>query len=73
MKCLRWLRALWQTLFRSSALDRDAEAEIEAYLDASGIRFLEDASNADPRYTRNRIRHQELPRLTSAAGGGAAL
>jgi tRNA(Ile)-lysidine synthase len=41
-------------------------AEIEAYLGARGIRFLEDASNADPRFTRNRIRHQEIPRLTSA-------
>ncbi len=41
-------------------------AEIEAYLDERGLRFREDRSNADPRFLRNRIRHEELPRLTAA-------
>ena len=40
--------------------------EIESYLEERGASFREDASNADPRFTRNRIRHQELPRLSSA-------
>ena len=40
--------------------------EIESYLKERGASFREDASNADPRFTRNRIRHQELPRLSSA-------
>lgn len=40
--------------------------EIEAYLEERGARFREDESNADPRFTRNRIRHLELPRLSSA-------
>ncbi len=40
--------------------------EIESYLEERGASFREDASNADPQFTRNRIRHQELPRLSSA-------
>ena len=40
--------------------------EIESYLEERSASFREDASNADPRFTRNRIRHQELPRLSSA-------
>ncbi len=40
--------------------------EIEDYLGERGASFREDASNLDPRFTRNRIRHQELPRLSTA-------
>ena len=40
--------------------------EIERYLEERGASFREDQSNADPRFTRNRIRHEELPRLSSA-------
>ena len=38
-------------------------AEIEAYLACNGIAHMEDESNADPAYTRNRIRLEILPRL----------
>ena len=38
-------------------------AELTGYLDALHQPYRHDASNADPRYTRNRIRHQLLPRL----------
>jgi tRNA(Ile)-lysidine synthase len=38
-------------------------AELVAYLDAIGQPCRHDQSNADPRFTRNRIRHQLLPRL----------
>jgi tRNA(Ile)-lysidine synthase len=37
--------------------------ELTGYLDAIGQPYRHDASNADPRFTRNRIRHQLLPRL----------
>lgn len=37
--------------------------EITAYLAALGQPFRHDSSNADTRFTRNRIRHQLLPRL----------
>ncbi len=40
--------------------------EIESYLEERGASFREDQSNADPRFTRNRIRLEELPRLSSA-------
>lgn len=38
-------------------------AWIEADLAAAGIAWREDSSNADPRYTRSRIRHELVPRL----------
>lgn len=37
--------------------------ELDAYLSAHNIPHVEDASNADPRYTRNRLRAQVLPVL----------
>jgi tRNA(Ile)-lysidine synthase len=44
---------------------RDAVATLEA----AGLPWLEDASNSDPRFFRNRVRHSVLPRLTEASGG----
>ena len=38
-------------------------AEIEEFLTARGIPWREDASNADHRFARNRIRHGLLPQL----------
>ncbi len=43
-----------------------ARADIEAWLRARGISWREDASNRDPRYLRNRIRHQLLPELVQS-------
>ena len=37
--------------------------EIEAELCARHLPYVEDSSNSDPRYTRNRLRHQVLPLL----------
>ncbi len=42
--------------------------EIDAYVAEHGLEFCEDASNADPRHTRNRVRHEILPMLTKAFG-----
>jgi tRNA(Ile)-lysidine synthase len=42
------------------SLRRDA---VVTYLDTLGQKFLEDASNRDPRFTRNRLRHVLLPHL----------
>lgn len=39
--------------------------QIRAYLAARGLAFVEDPSNRDPAYTRNRIRHRLLPLLRS--------
>ncbi|MDQ2906530.1 MAG: tRNA lysidine(34) synthetase TilS [Chloroflexota bacterium] len=44
-------------------------AETVAYCRAHGIVPLEDASNADPRFTRNRIRHELLPLLAELNPG----
>jgi tRNA(Ile)-lysidine synthase len=38
-------------------------AEVLEYLSAQGLKFREDASNADTRFLRNRIRHELLPLL----------
>ncbi len=40
-----------------------SRAEIEAFLRGQGIRWREDASNQESRFTRNRIRHVLLPEL----------
>lgn len=37
--------------------------EILAYLSSRGLPYCTDASNTDPRFVRNRIRHEEIPRL----------
>ncbi len=37
--------------------------EVEDYLRSRGIAWRDDASNRDPRFARNRIRHQLLPQL----------
>jgi len=39
--------------------------QLEGYLKTRNQPFREDASNGDPRFTRNRIRHQLLPLLRS--------
>jgi tRNA(Ile)-lysidine synthase len=41
-------------------------AEVVAYLAEIGQPFREDQSNSDRRFTRNRIRHELLPRLEAA-------
>ena len=42
-----------------------SRAEVEQYLGERGIAWREDSSNADPRFARNRIRHQLLPQLAA--------
>jgi len=43
---------------------------LRAYLTELGSDWIEDASNADPRYARARVRHDLLPALRSAAARG---
>ncbi len=38
-------------------------AEVEEYLSSVGQSYRNDSSNVDPRFTRNRIRHELLPQL----------
>ena len=53
---LTWLRP-W--------LDQPRDA-IEAYVRSHRIRFVDDASNDDPRFARNRLRAQVMPALRAA-------
>ncbi len=45
--------------------------ELLAYLARRGVGWLEDPSNASPRYKRNRVRRELLPLLDELAGGAA--
>ena len=47
-------------------------AEVETYAAAHGVPHREDPTNRDPRWTRNRIRHEVLPALEAAVPGAAA-
>ena len=47
-------------------------ADVEADLSLAGGAWREDASNSDPRYLRNRVRHLVLPALMRAFGAGAS-
>ena len=42
--------------------------EIDAYIAAHAIAFREDASNTDPRHTRNRMRHEIIPAIERTLG-----
>jgi len=42
---------------------------LEAYLDAVGLGWIEDPTNRDPRFLRNRIRYDVLPLLATAHAG----
>ncbi len=42
--------------------------EIDRYIAEHGPEFREDASNADPRHTRNRVRREIVPMLANAFG-----
>jgi tRNA(Ile)-lysidine synthase len=42
--------------------------EIEAYVAKHRLAFREDESNTDPRFTRNRLRHEIIPALERAFG-----
>lgn len=45
-----------------------SRAEIQEYAERRRIKYREDASNTDPRHTRNRIRHEVIPLLESVFG-----
>ena len=42
--------------------------EIDEYIAAHRLDFREDVSNLDPRFTRNRLRHEIIPALSAAFG-----
>lgn len=53
-------------------LDRPRHA-IEAYIRRHRLSHIEDGSNTDPRYARNRLRHQVMPALEQAFPGAVAV
>ena len=57
-----------QTLLVARPLLGTWREEIDAYIAHHKLPFREDASNTDPRFTRNRLRHAAIPALTAALG-----
>src|SRR5262249_35002132 len=51
---------------------RVPHADLVAYLRERGLTWVEDPSNAAPKYLRNRMRHELLPLLNDLAGGAIA-
>lgn len=47
----------------------ERRATLRAALDAAGIAYRDDPSNADPAYLRNRVRHELLPLMESLRHG----
>ena len=66
----------WRSLGEAVTLVRPlldvSRAEVLDFLTALGQPFREDASNAERRFTRNRLRHDLLPQLERDYGGGVA-
>lgn len=49
-----------------------SRADIEGYLEACHVPHVEDSSNADDAYTRNRLRHQLIPLMEELSPGFVA-
>ena len=56
-------------LVMARPLLQHSRAELEQYAAANGIVWVEDESNADPRFARNALRHQVMPALALAFPG----
>jgi tRNA(Ile)-lysidine synthase len=52
---------------------RVQKQELVTYLHSKGLSWMEDASNSSRDYTRNKIRHDAVPPLSTIAGGNDAL
>lgn len=50
-----------------------SKSELIAYLDSLGQTWMEDASNASPKYKRNKVRLELVPLLEQLAGGSGGL
>ena len=50
-----------------------SRSAIRAYAQEKGIPFREDASNADPAYLRNRVRHELMPLIGELRDGADAV
>lgn len=46
-----------------------AREQLEVYAQEHGVTWIDDESNADPRYARNALRHQVMPALAAAFPG----
>lgn len=58
-----------ESLMMARPLLAQSRAELEQYAKRHAIAFVEDESNADPRYARNALRHQVLPALAASFPG----
>jgi tRNA(Ile)-lysidine synthase len=56
-------------LVMARPLLQHSRAELEEYAAQHGISWVDDESNADPRFARNALRHQVMPALAAAFPG----
>lgn len=63
-------RALGSGVDLVRPLLRATRAEVLEHLAARGLPWVEDGSNRDPRFTRNRVRRELLPLLRDVSGPG---
>jgi tRNA(Ile)-lysidine synthase len=63
LRGIAWRRPLTPEVELVRPFLRVTRAEVLAYLQAQGQAYRHDSSNADLRFTRNRIRHELLPQL----------
>lgn len=49
------------------------KADLVSYLQSRKLSWMEDSSNATPKYKRNRVRNELVPLVTELAGGQDAL
>ena len=59
----------WQHGYFVRPLLELRKAELQAFLKSIGQRWMEDSSNTEPKYTRNRVRLQLVPLLDDLSGG----
>ena len=60
---MRWKRSVGENVFLVRPLLNIRKAEINEYARDNAVEFREDASNADLKFQRNRIRHEIIPAL----------
>lgn len=70
---MRARRELGEDLALVRPLMKVARAQTRELCRAVGWTWREDATNSDPKFLRNRIRHELVPLLCSLRGGGNAL
>lgn len=58
----------WDGVLLVRPLLNVSRAEVRSFLESRGLSWREDSSNCDPKYLRNRVRHELMPKLAELGG-----